>query len=105
MENFGPIGEWRDQYQGQKNRIDASAELADGERYKDIVEFRAILMKRKHLVTRNLAKKLLEYATGRMMEATDHGTLDQITESVQSKGNGLRDLVYAVVQSEPFRMK
>ena len=40
-----------------------------------------------------------------MMEATDHGALDQITESVQSKGNGLRDLVYTVVQSEPFRMK
>ena len=36
LENFGPIGEWRDNYQRQGNRIDASAELADGERYKDI---------------------------------------------------------------------
>ena len=62
-------------------------------------------MKRKNLVARNLAKKLLEYSTGRIMEITDRGTIDQISESVSATGNGLRDLVHAVVQSEAFRTK
>ncbi|MFP6764024.1 MAG: DUF1592 domain-containing protein, partial [Planctomycetaceae bacterium] len=105
LENFGPIGEWRDEYPGQRTRINAAAELNDGERYRDIVEFRALLMKRRHLVTRNLAGKLLAYATGRMMEASDRGTLDRMAESVRAQGSGLQDLVHAVVQSEPFRTK
>ena len=105
LENYGPIGEWRDNYDRQRNPIDASAQFANGSRYVDITEFKIELMKRKNLVARNLAKKLLEYSTGRIMELTDRGTIDQISESVSATGNGLRDLVHAVVQSEAFRTK
>ncbi|MCP4173084.1 MAG: DUF1592 domain-containing protein [Fuerstiella sp.] len=105
LENFGPVGEWRDNYYRQRNPIDASAQFPDGTRYREITEFKAQLMKHRNLVARNLARKLLEYATGRIMEVTDRGTVDNITESVSAKGNGLRDLVHAVVQSEPFRTK
>jgi len=105
LENFGPIGEWRDTYYRQRNPIDASAQFPDGTRYRDITEFKTQLMRHQNLVGRNLARKLLEYATGRIMEVTDRGTVDKITESVSAKGNGLRDLVHAVVQSEPFRTK
>jgi hypothetical protein len=105
LENFGPIGEWRDTYYRQRNSIDASAQFPNGTRYADIVEFKAELMKRKNLVGRNLTRKLLEYSTGRIMEVTDRGTIEQISESESATGNGLRDLVHAVVQSEAFRTK
>jgi hypothetical protein len=105
LENFGPIGEWRDSYRETRTRVDASAELTDGDHYRDIVEFRALIMKRKHLVVRNLARKLLEYATGRILEASDRGELDRIVESVKTQGDGLRDRVHAVVQSKAFRSK
>ncbi|PHS03109.1 MAG: hypothetical protein COA78_19005 [Blastopirellula sp.] len=105
LENFGPIGEWRDTYYRQPNPIDASAQFPDGSSYQEITEFKTELMKHQNLVARNLAKKLLEYGTGRIMEVTDRGTVDKITESISAKGNGLRDLVHAVVQSEIFRTK
>lgn len=105
LENFGPIGEWRDTYYRQRNPIDASAQFPNGSRYVDIVEFKTELMKRKKLVGRNLTRKLLEYSTGRIMEVTDRGTIEQISESESATGNGLRDLVHAVVQSEAFRTK
>ena len=105
LENYGPIGEWRNTYYRQPDSIDASSQFANGSRYVDITEFKAELMKRKKLVRRNLAKKLLEYSTGRIMEVTDRAAIDQISESVSVTGNGLRDLVHAVVQSEAFRIK
>ena len=105
LENFGPIGEWRDTYYRQRNSIDASAHFSDGTRYRDITDFKTQLMRHRNLVVRNLAKKLLEYGTGRIMEVTDRGTVDSITESVSAEGNGLRDLVHAVVQSGSFRAK
>ena len=105
LENFGPIGEWRDTYSRQRDLIDASAHFPDGTRYRDITDFKTQLMRHRNLVLRNLAKKLLEYGTGRIMEVTDRGTIDKVSESVSAKGSGLRDLVHAVVQSGAFRAK
>mgnify|MGYP000076393748 CR=1 FL=1 len=105
LENYGPIGEWRNSYERQREPIDASAQFPNGIRYQDITEFKTELMKRKHLVRRNLAKKLLEYGTGRIMEASDRAAIDQISNSKTTTKNGLRDLVHAVIQSETFRTK
>ena len=105
LENYGPIGEWRDSYERQREPIDASAQFPNGSRYQDITKFKTELMKRKHLVRRNLTRKLLEYGTGRIMEASDRAAIDQISDSKSTTENGLRDLVHAVIQSETFRTK
>ncbi|MBG89909.1 MAG: hypothetical protein CMO80_23845 [Verrucomicrobiales bacterium] len=105
LENFGPIGEWRDTYPESKSTIDASAQLPTGERYRDINEFRALLLKRKHLVLQQLARRLLEYSTGRILEAADRVDLDHVIETAKKNGGGLRDLIHAVAQSESFRTK
>jgi hypothetical protein len=105
LENFGPIGEWRESYGRFKTFIDASAQMADGTHYKDIVQFKKELLKRKDLVTRHLTKKLLEYSTGRIMELKDRKELESTFVIVKAKGSGLRDLVHAVVQSKVFLKK
>ena len=105
LENFGPIGEWRESYGRSKTFIDASAQMADGTHYKDIVQFKKELLKRKDLVTRHLTKKLLEYSTGRIMELKDRKELESTFVIVKAKGSGLRDLVHAVVQSKVFLKK
>jgi hypothetical protein len=105
MENYGPIGEWRESYGRSRTPIDASAQMADGSQYEDIVEFKEELLKRKDLVTRQLTKKLLEYSTGRIMELKDRKELDSIVVTVKARGSGLRDLVHEVVQSTVFLKK
>jgi hypothetical protein len=105
LENYGPIGEWRESYGRSKISIDASAQMADGTHYKDIIQFKEELLKRKDLVTRHLTKKLLEYSTGRIMELKDRQELESTFVAVKAKGSGLRDLVHAVVQSKVFLKK
>jgi hypothetical protein len=100
MENFSPVGVWRDKYPRQRNNIDASTTLSTGQKVKDIVDFKKMLMAKKPQVTRCLTEKLLIYASGRLMEATDRGEIDKIVSSLRrSKGQGVRDLIKLVAQS------
>jgi hypothetical protein len=47
-----------------------------------------------------LTEKLLIYASGRLMDATDRGEIDKIVSSLRrSKGQGVRDLIKLVAQS------
>ena len=46
MENFDPVGRWRDRYPKQRESIDASATLANGREVKDIVAFKKMLMEK-----------------------------------------------------------
>ena len=52
-----------------------------------------------------LTEKLLTYATGRKIEASDRGEVNRITAELAHSGNRLRDLIHQVVQSELFLNK
>ena len=107
LEAFDPIGRIRTRYpdQDRKLSIDTSAVLADGTKISDIVEFKQMLLEREELVYRCLVKKMLSYATGRMMEIGDRGEIDRVLAELAKKGRGLRDLVKLVVQSDIFTNK
>ena len=130
MENFDPVGRWRDEYpdaddleaedtdtnikrvkdkkvkdQKAKDKIDASATTAAGRKMADIVEFKKMLMSRKQQVARCLTEKMLAYSSGRILEPTDRGEIDKIVATLEAKGNGLRDLIHLVIQSEVFLTK
>ena len=78
FENFDAVGRWRDKYRGDRNPIDASSVMANGQEISDIVEFKKMLKDRKYLVISCLTKKMLTYATGRHLEAVDRGEVDRI---------------------------
>ena len=107
LEAFDPIGRIRTRYpdQDRKLSIDTSAVLPDGTKISDIVEFKQMLLGREELVYRCLVKKMLSYATGRMMEIGDRGEIDRVLAELAKKGRGLRDLVKLVVQSDIFTNK
>jgi len=105
MENFDPVGRWREKYPRVRKKIDASATTTTGREMADIVEFKKMLMSKKQLVTRCLTKKMLSYASGRILEPTDRGEVDKIVAKLEAKGNGLRDLIKLVVQSDVFLAK
>ena len=71
----------------------------------DIIAFKKMLLEREHLVARCLTEKMLSYGSGRLLEPGDRGEVDRITTDLAEKGNGLRDLVHLVVQSDLFLNK
>ncbi len=103
LENFDPIGGWRDTYD-RGAPVDAAGELPGGKRFDDIVGLKAILIERRDQFALSLTKKLLAYATGRRLAPGDRPHLDRILEDLDEKGNGFRDLLRLIVVSEPFRM-
>lgn len=124
LENFDVIGGWRDRYRalekgdpvdatarGRPVRyklglpVDASGEAPDGRRFRNIDEFRSILLGNEEQLARNLAEKLLVYATGAGIQFADRATVETILAQAKSSGYGLRSLVHAVVQSEAFQIK
>ena len=105
FENFDVVGRWRDKYKRARDPIDTTATMANGREIADIVDFKKMLFERKELVTRCLTNKMLTYATGRQLEATDRGEVDLILKKLSKKENRLRDLVTLVVQSKIFLNK
>ncbi len=104
LENFDPIGGWRDKYQG-KSKIDTAGEMPNGEAFDDIADLKRILVKNKDLFVKALTEKLLAYATGRELTYKDRPHIDEIVKALHDRGYGLRDLIQLVVLSEPFRSK
>lgn len=102
LENFDPIGGWRTSY-GRNRKIDPSGKLADGQEFAGVEEFKKLLLGRKDLFARALTEKLLAYAMGRHTQLADRPHVDQIVNELIARGGGLRDLIFLVVLSEPFR--
>ena len=101
LENFNAIGGWRANY-SKDHKIDASGALPTGETFTGITDFRRLLISRHEQFTRALTQNLLSYALGREPAFTDRVVVDGIMNDLSSKQGGFRDLIRAVVLSEPF---
>ena len=54
---------------------------------------------------RALAEKLLTYALGRGLEPYDRRAVDNILKRSGAKGDKFSELVLAIVESDPFRLR
>jgi mono/diheme cytochrome c family protein len=104
LENFDPIGKWRDSYSRQA-KIDASGVMPNGEAFGDIEGLKRILVKNKDQFARALTEKLLAYATGRQLTPAARPHIDQILTQLRKHKYRFRDLIHLIVISEPFRLK
>ncbi len=102
LENYDAIGAYRTQDAGQP--IDASGAFPDGRSFDGAAEM-AALVKADPSTPHCVAERLLTYALGRGLDAGDATHLDAITAAFQANGRSLEDLITAIVQSEPFRMR
>lgn len=98
LENYDPIGRWRDRYNSRKP-IDAAAEFANGEAFKGISDFKRILLRREEPFARTVIVKLLTYGAGRRMEAVDRPEIDRLVTESKKAGLGLRDTLGLAVES------
>ena len=105
FENFDVVGRWRDRYRGVNKPIDTKATTTTGREISDIVGFKEMLKEREPQIVRCLTEKMLTYATGRRLEATDRGEINRIIGDLEKNQNRLRDLVHLVVKSNLFLNK
>lgn len=117
LENFDPVGRWRDFYPVYEKRadgkvvtkngmaVDAKAEMEDGTPIDDIADLRRYLTENIDQFSHCLAEKLLIYATGREMSYGDRLEIHNIVERTKTRENGFRDLILEVILSESFSMK
>ena len=101
LENFDPIGRWRDEQAGLP--IDATGELPSGETFAGPRELKDILLKRKEDFARNLARKMLGYALGRSLTRYDQCVVDDCVEALQQTDYRPSALFTEIVLSYPFR--
>ncbi|MBI4660940.1 MAG: DUF1592 domain-containing protein [Verrucomicrobia bacterium] len=125
LENFDVMGGWRDRYRaeggsapekglaksGQKFSfhyalpVDASGQLPDGRKFRDVREFKELLLADEKQIARNLACQLAVYATGAPVRFSDREQIESILQRASSSHYGVRSLIHELVQSELFRSK
>ena len=87
------------------SEVDASGELADGQKFADLDGYRALLLKNEDALARNVARQLLIYATGTGIRFTDRHAIEAIIAKTKASQHGIRSLVQEVVSSELFQTK
>jgi hypothetical protein len=122
LESFDVIGGWRERYrslgEGDKapgrlrgqgiwqyrlgQAVDASGVMPDGRAFRDVREFKELLLQQEPQVLRNLAEQLVTFGTGAAISFADRRELDRVAASTKAQGGGLRSLVHAIVQSPLF---
>jgi hypothetical protein len=125
LESFDVMGGWRERYRsesggelakglaksGQKFAfhyalpVDATGELPDGRKFRDIREFKQLLLDNEKQLARNLARQFTIYATGAPIRFADRDEIEAILERASSSHYGVRSLIHELIQSELFLKK
>ena len=86
--------------------VDASGVTADGKPFAGLAEFKQkVLLAQPETFTLALARKLAAYGSGRAMGFSDRTELQRIAHETFTRGNGLRELLHGIIQSELFLNK
>ncbi len=105
LENFDPVGNWREVWPKVNAPIDSTGVLPDGTHINDITDFKAWLVDNIHLLSQCLSEKLMIYATGRVPNYSERKEIEGIVHQNKKNGNGFKDLLLALVTSDTFRTK
>ena len=107
LENFDAVGRWRDHAAPGGARIDASGVLPDGTAFDGPASFRAALASEPWATefVRTVVEKLLVYALGRGLEASDAPAVREIMRAAAEQDYRWSSIILGVVNSTPFQMR
>ncbi len=103
LENFDAIGRWRVVEDGQA--IDVTGGLPDGSQFAGVAGLEAALLRRPDLFVSTLTEKLLTFALGRGLEASDAPAVRRIVRDAQSSDYRLSYVILGIVNSAPFTLR
>ena len=105
LENYDPVGRWREKWPKGAGKIDPTGVLPDGTPIKNVVDFKRWLTGNVDQFSECLSEKLMTYATGRVPNYSERKQIEKIVTANHETGNGFRDLMLALIESETFRTK
>ncbi len=125
LESFDPIGGYRTFYRASARTpggivqlpnytgrafyrgldVEVGGQTPDGRTFDNIDDYKQLLLEDKDQLTRNLAEKLLIYATGAEIQFADREVVEEIVDKLRTKNYGFRTLIHEVVQSRIFLNK
>jgi hypothetical protein len=106
MENFDAVGRLRERDGGSLGvPIDASGELMDGTHVDGVVSLRRALLRRPELFVGTVVEKLMTYALGRGVAASDMPAVRAIIRETASSDYRFSAIVSQIVRSTPFTMR
>jgi hypothetical protein len=125
LESFDVIGGWREFYRASNPTkgglvplsnyperkvwrgldVEIGGTTPQGREFKNIDDYKALLLEDKEQLARNLARQLLVFATGADVQFADREVVQSIAVRTHERNYGLRSLVHEVVQSPAFLTK
>jgi hypothetical protein len=112
FENYDAVGRWRTEVaaipKGKRpaTAVDASANLPDGTKINGVEQLKQYLLgQQRQQFAEATVKRLLTYSLGRSLELSDRPAIESLTDRFAEDDYRLRNLIVAIVQSEPFQTK
>jgi cytochrome c553 len=106
LENFDAVGAWRTRDGGTRGApVDASGQLVDGTKVDGVVALRQALMREPDIFVGTVTEKLLTYALGRGLGASDMPAVRAIVRDASRDDYRFSSIVLGVVRSAPFQMR
>lgn len=105
LDNFDAVGRWRDRDRYTGTDVDASGVLPNGQPINGPADLREALMARRSTLPQILTEKLLAYAIGRDIEASDMPTIRGIVRAAAENDYRFSDIVINIINSNQFQMK
>ncbi len=122
LENFDILGGWRTHYRGTSDgekvtgidraghdfaytvasRVDASGQTADGQKFTDIHDLKAVFAANPRQLARNLLHQFTLYATGTPVRFSDRREIELMLDACERDGYRVSDLLHALVRSSVF---
>ncbi len=113
LESFDVIGGYREKYvlDGRPanfrtgKAVDSADVLPDGRSFRNIDEYKKLLLADQDQIAQAFSTKLITYATGGPPMRTQRVKIDTIVSKAKAKGLGFRTLIHEIVASELFQNK
>ncbi|WDE98868.1 DUF1592 domain-containing protein [Lentisphaera profundi] len=101
FENYDAMGAFRNTVKNKP--VDATSELFNKQELSGIEGLkRYLLVDRQDQFTRAMIHKMTSYALGRPMSFSDRADIDEMAVEFRKQGDGLRDLIALIINSELF---
>jgi hypothetical protein len=110
LENFDPVGLWRDSVlsadKSQRFPIEPAGLMPDGKRRFDSPqEMKKLMLDDRDAFLAGLADAIMTYGIGRTIGYADQAEVERIVAATARQGYGVRTLLHEIVKSKPFQTK
>ena len=104
LENYNAIGLWRNDYRPEsKAKVISTSTLPDRTEIDGAVGLKQVILEQKqNLFLRNITRKLLAYALGRRLDATDEPAIETLLVSLKKNDLRLQQLLMEIIKHKVF---